>query len=81
MTTRMRRVDELTIGVAIAASGFKKVTEFGYWLSQFVGLVSSEEHQLVIHDSVAGCIYTNCNINKEHRKEGDAFGTELCLFN
>jgi hypothetical protein len=51
------------------------------WLSQFVGLVSSEEHQLVIHDSVAGCIYTNCNINKEHRKEGDAFGTELCLFN
>ena len=53
--------DELTIGVAITASGFEKVTEFGYWLSQFVGLVSSEEHQLVIHDSVAGCIYTNCN--------------------
>ena len=56
MTTRMRRVDELTIGVAIAASGFEKVTEFGYWLLQFVGLVSSEEHQLVIHDSVADCM-------------------------
>jgi hypothetical protein len=24
--------------------------------------------------------YTNCNINKERRKEGDAFGTELRLF-
>jgi hypothetical protein len=37
-------------------SGFNKVTGFAYLLSQFVGLVSGDEHQLVIHDSVAGCM-------------------------
>jgi hypothetical protein len=28
----------------------------GYLLSHFVVLVSGDEHQLVIHDSVAGCM-------------------------
>jgi hypothetical protein len=46
----------LTTGVLIAASGFNKVTEFGYWLLQFVGLIPSNEYRLVIHDSVAGCM-------------------------
>jgi hypothetical protein len=46
----------LTTGTVVATSGFKAVTEFGYLLSQFVGLVSGDEHQLVIHDSVAGCM-------------------------
>jgi hypothetical protein len=44
----------LTTGVAVAASGSKKVTEFDYWLSQFVGLVPREEYRLVINDSVTG---------------------------
>jgi hypothetical protein len=44
----------LTTGVVIAASSFNKVTEFGYWLSQFVDLVPSDEYRLVIRDSVAG---------------------------
>jgi hypothetical protein len=44
----------LTI-VVDAASGFNKITEFGYWLSQFVGLVARVKYRLVIHDdSVAG---------------------------
>jgi hypothetical protein len=44
----------LTIGVVVAASGSKKVTEFDYCLSQFVGLVPRDEYRLVIHHSVAG---------------------------
>ena len=44
----------MTPGVVVAASGSKKVTELDYLLSQFVGLVPGDEHQLVIHDSVAG---------------------------
>jgi hypothetical protein len=44
----------LTTGVAVAASGSKKVTEFDYWLSQFVCLVPREEYRLVINDSVTG---------------------------
>ncbi len=37
-------------------SGFNEVTEFGYWLSHFIGLVPRDENRLVIHDSVAGCM-------------------------
>ena len=44
----------MTTGVVIAASSFNKVTEFGYWLSQFVDLVPSDGYRLVIRDSVAG---------------------------
>jgi hypothetical protein len=47
----MRRT---SIGVAIAATGFKNVTDC-YWFSQFVGVVF-EERQLVIDDFVAGCM-------------------------
>jgi hypothetical protein len=36
--------------------GFTEVTELAYLLSQFVALGSGDEHQLVIYDSVAGCM-------------------------
>jgi hypothetical protein len=42
----------LTTGVAVAASGFKKVAEFD--LSQFVGLVPRDKYRLVTNDSVTG---------------------------
>jgi hypothetical protein len=45
----------LTTGTVVATSGFNRA-EFGYLLSQFVGSVSGDEHQLVIHDSVVGCM-------------------------
>jgi hypothetical protein len=48
------REELVATSVVAAASGFNEVTELGYWLSQFVGLVTSDEYQLVIHDSVAG---------------------------
>jgi hypothetical protein len=44
MTTLMKR----------GASSFNKVAEFGYWLSQFVDFVPSDEYRLVIRNSVAG---------------------------
>jgi hypothetical protein len=50
----------LTTGTVVATSGFNRA-EFGYLLSQFVGSVSGDEHQLVIHDSVVGCMcLRNC---------------------
>jgi hypothetical protein len=41
-------VDEPTTGDVGAASGFETVTEFGNWMSQYVGLFSGDDHQLVI---------------------------------
>jgi hypothetical protein len=40
----------------VVTSGFSGITEFGYLLSHFVGLVSGDEHRLVIYDFVAGCM-------------------------
>jgi hypothetical protein len=44
----------LTISVVVAASGFNKVADLGNWFSQYVGLVPSDEYQLVIL-SLVGC--------------------------
>jgi hypothetical protein len=43
----------LTTGARVAASGFNEVTEYGYLSSHSVGLVPTDEYQLVILDSVA----------------------------
>jgi hypothetical protein len=45
-------LQSLTTGSVVAASGFNEVTELGYLLSQSVGLVPGDEHQLVILDAV-----------------------------
>jgi hypothetical protein len=50
----------LTTGAVEAASGFKRVTEFCYLLSQSVGLVPRDEYQLLILDSVGSGICRVC---------------------
>jgi hypothetical protein len=42
----------LTTDAVVAASGINAVTEFGYFMSQSVGLVPGDAYQLVILDSV-----------------------------
>jgi hypothetical protein len=45
-------LQSLTTGAVVAASGFDEVTEWGFLLSQSVGLAPGGEYQLVILDSV-----------------------------
>jgi hypothetical protein len=53
MTTRTRRADRyITTCAVVAASGFKKVTDFGCLSLQSIGLVPGDEYQLVLPDSV-----------------------------
>mgnify|MGYP000205441929 CR=1 FL=1 len=52
----IRPLDAVPSCAVAASSSFEAATEFGYLLSQFVGLVSGDKHQLVIHDSVVGCV-------------------------
>jgi hypothetical protein len=54
-------LQSLTTGANLGESGFdealtrlNEVTKFGYLSSHSVGLVPSNENQLVIHDSIAG---------------------------
>jgi hypothetical protein len=49
-------LQSLRTGTIVVTSDFSGITEFGYLLSQFVGLVSGNEYRLVIRDSVAGCM-------------------------
>ena len=49
-------LQSLRTGTIVVTSGFSGITEFGYLLSQFVGLVSGNEYRLVIRDSVVGCM-------------------------
>jgi hypothetical protein len=49
-------LQSLRTGTILVTSGFSGITEFGYLLSQFLGLISGDEHRLMIRDSVAGCI-------------------------
>ncbi len=49
-------LQSLRTGTIVVTSGFSGITEFGYLLSQFVGLVSGNEYRLVIRDYVAGCM-------------------------
>jgi hypothetical protein len=48
------REELVAISVVADPLGFNEITKFSYWLSQFVGLVTIDEYQLVIHDSIAG---------------------------
>lgn len=45
-------LQSLTTGAVVAESGFDEVSEMGFFLSEAVGLVPSDEYQLVILDSV-----------------------------
>ena len=49
-------LQSLTTGTVAGASGSDEVTVLSYLLSQYVGLVPGDEHQVVIHDFVAGCM-------------------------
>jgi hypothetical protein len=62
MTIHMRRARRyFTTCAAVAAFGYNEVTDFGHLSSQSVDLVSDDEYQLVMIDSVGEgmrCGYT-----------------------
>ena len=45
-------LESLMTGTAVAASSFDEVTEFGNLSSRIVGLFSTDEKRLLVHDSV-----------------------------